>query len=234
MKKKAIIITGGVSRVGKIITEFFATRGYSIVLTYNKSGDSFHELKDRLEFLYNIQIFGLKVDFLDINETKEFFCQFTNFILKKKDEYYFTTLFNNASIFCETQFVNTNFDLIDNLLKIHVSVPMNLIQIFNSYCIDFIDCMKSEKTKHIIVNFCDFMVLQDNINKYFFYTLSKKFLYDSSSFIRKKLSINVSLVNILPKKIMDDNNILLSDNLYKVLKSIEDGSFFGIEKDQII
>lgn len=230
MIRNVVIITGGVSRVGKLITEFFASQGYDVLLTYHKSEDQFYKIKNELEGKYNVKLYGFKVNFLDQIEVLHFFSLFADFIDSKRDDHVFYALFNNASIFFESSFSDTNFIDIENFFTIHVSIPMNLIRMFNNYC------NMARQTNHIIVNFSDAMVLKHEkyINKYFFYTLSKKFLYSSSSFIRSKLNPNVSLINILPKKIMDNKGNLISYELYSILNDISSNNFDRINDDTII
>ena len=58
-----VLITGASRGIGRAIAEKFASEGFNIIINYNKSKlEDVENLKEYLEYKYNIKVLCLKCD----------------------------------------------------------------------------------------------------------------------------------------------------------------------------
>ena len=71
MDRRVAIVTGGARGIGATICRLFSTRGYDLLLAYNRSGDKAQELIHQLAS--NAHVEGLKVDVSKSDEVRGLF-----------------------------------------------------------------------------------------------------------------------------------------------------------------
>ncbi len=224
MAKKAALITGGAKRIGKAISIFLAEKGYDIALHYNTSEKEAKVVKNEINKL------GRKCDLYKCNlfNTKDLI----PLVRKVKKSFpNLSLLVNNASIFEEGKFFETDNSFLDKHLNINFKAPFFLSQGFAKYC-----------KKGQIINLLDTNIRRIK-TKFFAYNLSKKMLFEFTKMSAVELAPNIRVNAIAPGPILSppgkDINHLRKKGLIVPLKqegeikNIIQGVDFLIENDYI-
>lgn len=183
MNNKTILITGGATRLGSLIAKYFAKKNYNIAIHYNNSNDSAKKLATEIATPNNI-VNTYQADLLDHTTSETLITNVT------KDFSSIDILINNASIFENNSFLDTDYNTLNQYLDIHLITPFFLIQNY----------AKSHKTGHII-NITDTRITR-NKTKYFPYLLSKKSLSNLSMMLASELAPHIKVNEICPGKIL--------------------------------
>lgn len=114
MNSKVVLVTGSSRGIGKATIIEFSSKGYNVVINYNKSKDEADKLKEYVENKYNIQALVIKADVSNENEVKNMIEQIIN-------EYgHINVLVNNASIVYDRSFEELTIDEFKRTLEVNV------------------------------------------------------------------------------------------------------------------
>lgn len=211
MKKKiksenCALITGAAKRIGREMALILASRGFDIVISYNKSQKEAQELVVEIEEKYQVNCTIFKSDLTKISEAKKLI----NFV--QKNFKHCNLLINNASIFRKSTFFCDNEDeqeLMDNL-NIHFLSPLILSKAFAKF---------AGKDAQII-NMIDKNIARFDTS-YFYYLLSKKALADLTKMLALQLAPKIRVNAIAPGIITDFiDNSLSNEQMQKIIKKI--------------
>lgn len=170
--KGAALVTGGAVRIGRSLALALAKDGYDIALHYNSSEEEAEKTAADIEKTgRECKIF--KCDLSGIKEIPE--------LIKdvKKEFNKLNLLVNNASIFEECSFMQTDEDIFNRHININFRAPFFLSREFASVC-------KNGQ----IVNILDTNIAKNGI-KHFAYLLSKKSLADFTKMAARTLGPDV-------------------------------------------
>ena len=117
------LVTGASQRIGRVICENIAKKGWNVVIHYNKSKKKAHELKKKI-ISYNVNACCIKADLSKETELKKIF------INTKKEMGNINCLINNASTFELDSIENIKKKNWDYHLNTNVWAPVFLIQQF--------------------------------------------------------------------------------------------------------
>ena len=70
MNEKVVLVTGSSKGIGKATIKEFASKGYNVVINYNKSEKEAIELKKDVENEYKIRALAIKTDISNELEVK--------------------------------------------------------------------------------------------------------------------------------------------------------------------
>jgi len=173
------LVTGGAKRIGKQISLDLAKCGYDIALNYNTSDIEAKETKKEIEALgARCEIF--QADLANSKDVKRLFNE-TKESFNKVD-----LLVNNASIFIERDFQNTDEEFLDKNFNIHFKAPFFLSQEFAKHC-----------DNGNIINITDTRAIRNSI-KFFPYILSKKSLVELTKMTARILGPQIRVNAIAP------------------------------------
>ncbi|MBI2996212.1 MAG: SDR family NAD(P)-dependent oxidoreductase [Candidatus Melainabacteria bacterium] len=177
--KKSALITGSAKRIGKEIALFLANEGFDIALHYNTSQKEAKTTQKKIkEMGKECKLF--KCNLNNINEVLKLIPK-----VKKSFPDLFL-LINNASVFKNGDFLETNPKLLEEHFNVNFKAPFFLSR-------DFAKHFK----KGQIINILDTKVAR-NYSKHFSYTLSKKALYEFTKMSAKELAPNIRVNAIAP------------------------------------
>lgn len=181
--KKSALITGGAKRIGRALAIYLAENGYDIALHYNTSEKEAQSAKKEITSL------GRKCNLykLNLQNSKDLIP------LIKKVKVSFPSLsilINNASIFEEGRFLETDLSLLNEHLDINFKAPFLLSQGFAKYC-----------KKGQIINLLDTNIKRTK-SKYLAYNLSKKLLFEFTKMAALELAPNIRVNAIAPGPIL--------------------------------
>ena len=183
MPKQAVLVTGGAKRIGRAISVFLAVKGFDVALHYDSSEKEAKEVKKEIEALGQKCIL-FKADLNKIEEVKYL-------IQKSKDSFsVLSLLINNASIFEEGLFIDTDTKQFDRHFNINFKAPFILSQNFAKLF-----------QKGQIINMLDTNIIRKN-SKYFAYNLSKKLLYEFTKMSAYELGPRIRVNAIAPGPIL--------------------------------
>jgi len=158
---KTAIITGASRRIGKVLAEHLASKGWNIIVHYNSSEGPAEELVLLLKQKYPDQKFGsLKANLANTDEVERFFPHLIQQYEKPG------LLVNNASVFNQGSIHETEVRLLDLHIDVNLKAPFLLMRDFQKYC-----------GKGNIINLVDTRIT-NNQSDYAAYSLSKKALWE--------------------------------------------------------
>lgn len=187
MTKKSALITGGAKRIGKAIALYLAENGYDIALHYYTSEKEAKLVKNEINKLgrkcnlYKCNLFNTEKSATLIKKIKKSFPDLS-------------LLINNASIFEEGKFLETDLSFLDRHLNINFKAPFFLSQGFARYC-----------KKGQIINLLDTNIRRTK-TKFFAYNLSKKMLYEFTRMLAMELAPKIRVNAIAPGPILPPSN----------------------------
>ena len=59
---KTVLITGSSRGIGAATADYFAQKGFNVVINYVSNKDKANDLKNELEFKYNVKVLVIKCD----------------------------------------------------------------------------------------------------------------------------------------------------------------------------
>jgi len=158
---KTALITGASKRIGKVVAEFLAEKGWSIIIHFNSSEKPAEQLSETLNRKFSTQNFSTVKANLSIEK------EVVGLIPKIISEYgLFQLLINNASVFNPGYLKNTSVDIFDNQINTNLKAPFILMRDFANIC-----------KKGNIINFVDTRITT-NKSDFAAYSLSKKALWE--------------------------------------------------------
>ena len=177
------LVTGGAKRIGKAIALSLADRGINIALHYHTSKKDAEKLQKEIES--KSVVCGLfQCDLQDMHQVE-------NLIPKVFEKFPDTNLLiNSASIFKRAGLMDSDTDLFDQHMNIHLKAPFFLTQHFARYC-----------SRGHVINLLDTKISRVLI-QYFAYTLSKKALADFTRMAAKELGPNIRVNGVCPGLIL--------------------------------
>jgi pteridine reductase len=175
---KNAIVTGAAKRLGRDIALELAKNGWNIAVHYNTT-----EPKDVLKEIaaLGVKAVAVKGDLLNFDEVSKLIAK----AAKQLGE--ITLLVNNASIFEKIKFMESDENVFDSHMDIHVKAPFFLAQEFHLQC----------HSGGQIINIVDSFVCR-NKSTYFTYLLAKKALRDLSKMLAVELAPAVRVNAVLP------------------------------------
>lgn len=181
--KKAVLITGASRRLGKEIALLLAKNNYDIALHYSSSEADAKAAQKEIKALGgNCELFQAELS--NSQSCKMLLDQVLTIFP------HLSVLVNNASIFEDSAFEETNEDLLERYLNIHLKVPFFLTQYF------------AHKVKSgNVVNMLDTMVTK-NSGRFFTYLLTKKMLAEFTTMAARTLAPNIRVNAIAPGSIL--------------------------------
>lgn len=181
---KTALITGGAKRIGKALCQELASKGYNIALHYNKSKIEAEDLKTHIKKTYKVEC---EVFSSDLGEIPNCFDLVKSSIQKFSK---IDLLINNASVFYESMFLETDEEIINDNFDVNFKAPFFLTQEYT----------KNSSNGHII-NIID-SNYRRNASKFFTYNLSKKSLADFTKMAALELAPKFRVNGIAPGAIL--------------------------------
>ncbi len=180
---KSALVTGGAKRIGKDIALFLAKSGYDIALHYNTSEREARLAKREIEKVGQKCVL-FQCDFNSLNEPSK--------LIKKVTKLFpgFCLLINNASVFEEKLFLNTDIKHLEKNFNVNFKAPFILSRDFAKLC-----------KKGLIINILDTNIMRKN-SKFFAYNLSKKTLFNFTQMAAYELGPNIRVNAIAPGPIL--------------------------------
>lgn len=178
---RTALITGASKRVGKALTEYLASKGWSIIIHFNRSEKAAEELADSLTKKFPKQNFEtIKANLSDASELADFIPK----VVKKYGN--FQLLINNASVFDPGYIKETDSELFDVQMTVNLKAPFLLIKDFARYC----------KTG-IVINFVDTRITTNKSN-FAAYSISKKALWELTKMAALEFAPKIRINAIAP------------------------------------
>ena len=195
--KQTALITGASKRIGKVLAEHLADKGWNVVIYYNSSEKPARDLVAELSTKYPQQKFAsFQANLTEICEVEKVIpnviTAFGNVNL----------LINNASVFDGSHIKDTSVELFDSQFNVNFKAPFFLIRDFANFC----------KIGNII-NFVDTRVTSNKSN-FAAYSLSKKALWELTKMAALELAPDIRVNAIAPGVTLspenEDENYLLN------------------------
>jgi len=177
------LITGAAKRLGKAMALHLARSGYNIALHYNTAVEEAKQLESELSRL-KIKCELFQYDLNQPGSAMELFARVNQKLPNLE------LLINNASLFTTKSLLDTEDDLFDQNINIHIRTPFILMREFG----------KTVKEGQII-NMIDSRTAKNQKNE-FAYTLSKKALVALTELAAVELAPNIRVNAILPGSIL--------------------------------
>ncbi len=155
MKPLTVLITGGSTRIGKALSGYFASKGFEVIIHYNKSENDAELLSKDLQQKFGDRRFPVVK--CDLNRVSECEIIFENIS-------HLDVLINNASVFEPGLLSDTNFELFRKQMSVNFESPFFLMKSFyNRY------------KRGTIINLLDTRIVNNN-SSHGAYSLAKKAL----------------------------------------------------------
>ena len=112
--RKVVLVTGGSSGIGEATVRLFASRGFNIILNYNKGEDRVSRIAKDIEDEYDISILPIKADISDEVQVKN--------MVDKAIEVFgqIDVLVNNAGIAIDTDFSDKTVNNFRRILDVNL------------------------------------------------------------------------------------------------------------------
>ena len=179
---KTALITGGAKRIGRALALALVQDGYDIVVHFNESREDAENLqKEILKLGRDCQI--IKANLLDKNEVEQM-------VVKMRQIKNWSLLINNASIFYQSSFLESDIVEMEKNFTIHLKVPAILSKALAQNC-------QERKLEGNIINMIDKNITRYE-TKYFNYLLSKKSLAEFTKMLALQLAPQVRVNGIAP------------------------------------
>ena len=182
MKKKNLLITGGATRIGKEIADYFSKKGWNIAIHYFSSHSKAKRLKKIIE-KRQVKVTLIKADLKNKKQVEKII-PIANKKLGKID-----CLINNAALFERDDILNFTSKSWNDHLNINLLAPTILIKQFAKQV--------SKKSSSNIINIIDQRDFR--LTPFFMsYTLSKSALYTLTKTMAMRLGPNIKVNGIAP------------------------------------
>lgn len=185
------VITGAAKRVGKLFANYFASKGYSVVLHYYRSEKEVLILKEEL-LKFNIPIHVVQAD-LRKNSGLEYFFSFIDALIDNDDLflYKFKVLVNSAAEMKNVIFSDLSLSEFDKTINLNLRAPFACSQY----------AAKKMVNGGLIINISDIAGQKNWIN-YPDYVISKAGLDSMTRTLAKLLSPRIRVNGIAPGLVM--------------------------------
>lgn len=178
-RKQAVLITGGAKRVGAVLCEYFAERGYDIALHYSTSQKQARALQAKIKKRgVACEIFCH--DLRDAPGLPSLMRQV------KKSMPHCIALINNASIFERAKLMETDIALFDRQVAVNFKAPFFLTRAF-----------AGAFGKGAVVNIMDTDIVKTQGSN-FIYLQSKKMLADFTQMAARELGPKIRVNGVCP------------------------------------
>jgi len=178
---KTAFITGASRRVGRALTEYLASDGWSVVIHFNSSEKEARELAQLLKQKFPQQNFEtVKANLSEIDEVKSLISR----VVEKYGK--FALLVNNASVFNPGYIAETDAELFDLQMNVNMKVPFFLMQDFARSC-----------NEGNIINFVDTRITTNKSN-FAAYSISKKALWELTKMAALEFAPKIRVNAIAP------------------------------------
>jgi len=181
------LITGGAKRIGKEIALHLAKIGYDLVIHYNNSEKEAQNLQKQIQQL-GVECSLIKADLLDKSQVE-------NLVFELKKIKNWNLLINNASIFYQSNFLQSDIEEMEKHFTIHLKIPAILSKALANNC-------QQNKLSGNIINMIDKNISRYE-TKYFDYLLSKKSLAEFTKMLALQLAPQVRVNGIAPGFILN-------------------------------
>ena len=176
---KKILVTGGATRVGKTLSLGLAELGVEVFIHFNTSEKSANELQSQIKANSGkAQIFQA-----DLSNPEEL----EKMMERISDTGKLYAVINNASIFDEISFTDTNLESWNRNLQVNLTAPFMISQLFAKQL--------SHKDKGRIINILDWRSLRPG-KDHFPYTISKAALASLTEAMAVALAPTISVNGI--------------------------------------
>ncbi|MCE3255550.1 MAG: putative short-chain dehydrogenase/reductase [Rickettsiaceae bacterium] len=179
---KTALITGGASKIGRELAKALAKDGYDIVLHYNNSLTEAKKLQEEISGI-GVKCKIIKADLLNAKEVD-------HLVEEMKRIENWSVLINNASIFYQSNFLESDIEELEKNFTIHLKVPVLLSKALAQ------NCTQNQLAGNII-NMIDKNITRVE-TKYFHYLLSKKSLAEFTQMSALQLAPNIRVNAIAP------------------------------------
>jgi pteridine reductase len=179
MTKQGAIVTGAANRIGRALALGLAERGFDIALHYRGSEKEAIEAQALIEKRGRRCVL-VRADLLNPAETLTVVKQAVNELGQ------IDLLVNNASVFNQAEFLDTDADLLDRNMAIHLRAPFLLTSEFAKIC-----------RRGNVINIIDTMIATKHLD-YFAYLLSKKALFEFTQLAAKALAPDIRVNAVAP------------------------------------
>jgi len=196
LKGKKILVTGGAIRVGKAISLGLAKHGAEVIINFNTSSDSAKETEQQIQALGS-KAFLVQADLSDATSVN-------NMMEEIKELGTIFAVINNASIFENLSFAETDIDSWNRNLQINLTAPFQISQHFTKQL--------SPNQKGRIINILDWRALRPG-KDHFPYTISKAGLAGLTKAMAAALAPNISVNGIAFGAILPPSDGGNADNL---------------------
>ncbi|MBM3579968.1 MAG: SDR family oxidoreductase [Alphaproteobacteria bacterium] len=186
MKHNTALITGGAKRIGRKIALLLASRGYDLVISYNKSKQEAKELAAEISKKFQVKCDIFQADLRDEKQAK----RLAEFV--KINSANWSLLINNASIFTKSNFLTAPDSELSDNLNLHFISPLILAKEF----------AKNSPKNGQIINITDKNIARYDTS-YFYYLLSKKSLAELTKMLALELAPSIRVNAIAPGFILD-------------------------------
>jgi len=176
---KKVLITGGAARVGKAISIGLANHGAEVIINYNSSAGPAKETQEQIHAL------GGKTHLVKANLAEPF--EVTQMMEQISEIGNLYAVVNNASIFEDYSFENTDLDAWNRNLQINLTAPFLISQHFAKQL--------PEGEKGRIINILDWRSLRPG-KDHFPYTISKAGLKSLTEAMAVALAPNITVNGI--------------------------------------
>ncbi len=195
------LITGGAKKIGGKIALQLAKMGYDLVIHYNNSAIEALELQTQIQKL-GVSCTLMKADLLNQTEVDDLIAN-----LKKIKSW--NLLINNASIFHQSSFLQSDIEELEKHFTLHLKIPAILSKILAENC-------QENQLSGNIINMVDKNIARYE-TKYFHYILSKKSLAEFTKMLSLQLAPQIRVNGIAPGFLDGQQD---SDKVTKLLAKI--------------
>lgn len=178
---KTALVTGASKRIGRVITEYLAEKGWNVIIHYNTSETEANELSRLLNEKYPGQEFiTLEANLASISGVEALVPR----IISTRGS--FELLVNNASLFDKGYIKDTSYALFLDQMDVNLRAPFFLIRDFAEHC-----------SKGNIINLVDTRITT-NKPDYAAYSLSKKGLWELTKMAAVEFAPDIRVNAIAP------------------------------------
>lgn len=188
LQNRTALVTGGSTRIGRLIVESLADKGCNVLIHYHNSAKEAKQLCFLIQKQYGVSCKSYKLDFSSGNEQE--IISFWEDITKENSQ--IDILINSASLFERCNLKKLNFPLFKKLYNINFIYPAFLSSLFAKY-------FEEKKLDHQgqIINILDCNIATDR-PAFSAYLLAKKNLEDFTKMAALDFAPTIKINAIAP------------------------------------
>ena len=187
-KEKYALVTGGAKRVGAQISLALAQRNFNLLIHYCGSKEDALKLQEQIKAKEQVDCILIQADLSIESELLRFFSEIKRVLQKKEAK--LDLLLNNASVFEDNSFLETDFALFEKTIGLNFKAPFFISQFY-----------RQNFQNGQIVNILDTEV-RKNKTHHFIYQLSKKALLEFTRMSALELAPNFRVNALCPGLIL--------------------------------